>query len=166
LANPRGVGGRVWWLSMLWVVIGAAASGFIFLSSTQPVTSSNMAGIPAWLGGPGADNVIITGGLVAVGAWLVLTIPVLLAGAARREPAEQALWFGIWFAGLLFMILTRVLLDNLPERTTCGRDGCGLVPYYGPAVLNWPELAICGAFLLLAAAMTWTLARPAARLAT
>jgi len=145
---------------MLWVGIGAAASGFIFLESTQPVTVSNIDGIPAWLGGPGSDNVIVTGGLAAIGAWLVLAIPVLAAGAARREPPEQALWTGVWVAGMLLMILTRAWLHNMPERTTCGADGCGVVPYYGPAVLNWRELAICGAFLVLGAVMTWMVARP------
>ena len=148
---------------MLWVGIGVAASGFIFLASTQPVTVSNADGIPAWLGGPAADNVIATGGLVAIGAWLVLAIPVLFAGAARREPPVQALWFGAWLAGLVLMVLTRILLDNLPEPVTCGGDGCGVVPYYGPAVVNWPELAICGAFLGVGAAMTWTVVRPEAK---
>jgi hypothetical protein len=147
---------------MLWVGIGVVASGFIFLSSTQPVTVSNADGIPAWLGGPASDNVIATGGLVAIGAWLVLTIPVLFAGAAQRKPPAQALWFGAWLAGLLLMILTRVVLHNLPQPVACGGGGCGVVPYYGPAVVNWPELAICGAFLGVGAAMTWTLVRPEA----
>ena len=143
---------------MLWVGIGAAASGFIFLSSTQPVTASNIDGIPAWLGGPGSANVIVTGGLVAIAAWLVLTIPVLVSGLARLRAARQPLWVGAWVVGLPLMILAKVWLDNLPERITCGADGCGVVPYYGSPVMNWRELAICGAFLVLGATMTWILA--------
>ncbi len=117
----HGLAGWAWWLAMLWVGIGAAASGFIFLSSTQPVTASNIDGIPAWLGGPGSANVIVTGGLVAIAAWLVLTIPVLVSGLVRLRAARQPLWVGAWVVGLPLMILTRVWLHNLPERTDLRR---------------------------------------------
>jgi hypothetical protein len=33
----------------------------------------------------------------------------------------------------------------------------------GPAIINWPELAICGAFLGVGAAMAWTLVRRGAK---
>lgn len=36
-AKAHRVGGMVWVLSVLWVGIGAAASGYIFLVSTQTV---------------------------------------------------------------------------------------------------------------------------------
>lgn len=139
---------------MLWVGIGAAASGFFFVSSTQPVTTSSDA----------SANVIETAIVVAIAAWLVLAIPVLVAGCARFRGLEQGqlLWTGAWVVGLALMVLTKVLVDNLPERTTCGTDGCGVVPYYGPAVVNLPELAICAAFLAIGALMTWMLARPEA----
>jgi hypothetical protein len=42
----HGPDGWAWWLAMVWAGIGAAASGFIFVSSTQPVTASNVDGIP------------------------------------------------------------------------------------------------------------------------
>jgi hypothetical protein len=166
MADPHGVGGRAWWLAMLWVGIGVAASGFIFLSSMQPVTVTNVAGIPAWLGGSTSANLIATAGMVAICAWIVLTVPVLLAGAARRRPAEQLLWAGAWVVGALLMVLTRLLWGyNVPERMACDHaDGCGVVPYYGPAVVNWAELGICAAFLTLAVVMTRTAMRPASRL--
>jgi hypothetical protein len=161
--KPRGIGSRVWWLSMLWAGIGAAASGFIFLSSTQPVIISND-GIPTWLGGAGSANAIWTAGVVAIAAWLVLTIPVLIAGRARLRAWElgHGLWAGAWVAGLALMVLTKVWADNLPQRITCGTDRCGVVPYYGPAVVNLRELAICAAFLAVGAVMTWILAGPEA----
>jgi hypothetical protein len=160
---PHKVGRWVWLLSMVWIGIGAAASGFIFISSTQPITASNIDGIPAWLGGPASTNVIVTGALVAMGAWLVLTIPVLVAGLRKlREPPWTGWWFLAWVAGLALMVLTRLWLDNLPQRTSCGTDGCGVVPYYGRAITNVRELAICGAFLALGAMMTLVLARPEA----
>lgn len=82
----------------------------------------------------------------------------LVSGLVRLQAARQPLWVGAWVVGLPLMILTRVWLDNLPERATCGADGCRVVPYYGPPVMNWRELAICGAFLALGATMTWILA--------
>lgn len=144
---------------MLWAGIGAAASGFIFFSSMQPVTVSSD-GIPTWLGGSGSANVVWTAGVVAIAAWLVLTFPVLVAGLARLRAWERGrlLWSGAWVVGLPLMVLTKVWADNLPEKTTCGTDGCGVVPYYGPAVVNLCELAICAAFLAIGAVMTWILA--------
>ena len=58
------------------------------------------------------------------------------------------------------MVLTKIWADNLPEKTTCAAEGCGVVPYCGPAVVNLRELAIWCAFLALGAVMTWMLARP------
>jgi protein-S-isoprenylcysteine O-methyltransferase Ste14 len=140
-------------LSVLWVGIGAAISGFFFVSSTQPVTASS----------DGSANMIAIAILVAVAAWLVLAFPVLIVGGAqfRGRERRQLLWTCAWVVGLALMVLTRVLLDNLPERITCGTDGCGVVPYYGPAVVNGPELVICVAFLAIGTLMTWALARPA-----
>lgn len=159
--RPLGVGGWVWWLSILWVGFGAALSGFTFLSSTQPVTASND-GVPTWLGGAGSANVIWTAEMLAAAALLVLTIPVLVAGIAQLRPREQRLWAGVWVVGLPLMILIKVLADNLPERSTCGADGCGAVPYNGPAVVNLRELAICVAFVALGVLMTRILAVPRA----
>ena len=107
---------------------------------------------------------IWTSGAVATAAWLVLTIPVLVAGRARLRAWEQGrrLWAGAWVVGLALMVLTKVWADNLPERITCGTDGCDVVPYYGPAVVNLRELAICAAFLAIGAVMTWILAGPEA----
>jgi hypothetical protein len=161
--NPLGVGDWARWLSILWVGLGAALSGFAFLSSTQPVTVSND-GIPAWLGGGGSANAVWAAETLAAAALLVLTVPVLIAGIAQLRPREQRLWAGVWVVGLPLMALIKVLADNLPERTTCGADGCGVVPYVGPAVVNWSELAICAAFLVLGVMMSRILAvRKAAR---
>ena len=152
-SNPLGIGGWARWLSILWVGLGAALSGFTFLSSTQPVAASND-GIPTWLGGGGSANAVWGVELVAAAALLVLTVPVLIAGIAQLRPREQRLWVGVWVAGLPLMVLIKVLADNLPERTTCSADGCGVVSYVGPAVVNWSELAICAAFLMLGVIMS------------
>jgi hypothetical protein len=160
--KPRGVGGWVWWLSMVWAGIGACISGLYFLSSLQPVIVS-MDGIPAWLGGPGSANVIWGSETMAVVVWLVLAIPVLVAGRARLRGLVQGrrLWAGVWVAGFVLMVYIRVCADTLPSTTTCSAgEGCYAVPYYGPALVNWQELAICVAFVAIAAVMTTLLSRP------
>jgi hypothetical protein len=162
--KPQRVGGWVWWLSMLWAGIGACVSGLFFLSSTQPVTVSGD-GIPAWLGGPGVATVISYSGAVAIVVWLVLTIPVLVAGRARLRGWRQGrwLWAGAWVVGLVLMPYIRVCADTLPSITKCSNDdGCSSVLYYGPALVNWRELAICVAFVAIAAVLTTLLARPEA----
>ena len=162
--KPHRGGGWVWWLSMLWAGMGACVSGLYFLSSTQPVTVSGD-GIPAWPGGPGLANVISYSAGAAIAVWLVLTIPALVAGQARLRGWRQGrwLWAGTWVVGLVLMPYIRVCADTLPTITTCStEDGCSSVLYYGPALVNWRELAICGAFVAVAAVMTTLLSRPEA----
>ena len=160
--KPHRVGGWVWWLSMLWAGISACVSGLAFLSSLQPVTVAGD-GIPAWLGGPGAANVIWGSVAAAVAVWLVLAIPVLVAGRARLRAWGQGqwLWAGVWVVGLVLTVYIRICADTLPSIMTCSnQDGCYAVPYYGPALVNWRELAICVAFVAIAAVMTTLLSRP------
>jgi hypothetical protein len=153
--KPRGVGGWVWWLSILWVAIGAASSAFVFFSSTQPVTASS-ANVPTWVGWLA---------LLALVSWLVLTIPVLIAGVAQLRDRElrAIAWTGAWVVDLTLTVLIKAWQDNPPQKITCDANGCGVVPYYGPAVVDLRELGICAAFLTLGAVMTWILARPAER---
>jgi hypothetical protein len=162
--KPQRVGGWVWWLSMLWAGIGVSIGGLGFLWSLQPITI-NGDGIPAWLGGPGSANVIWGSEVMAGAVWLVLSVPVLVAGRAwlRAWGQGRRLWAGVWVAGLVLMVLTRVCADTLPSVMKCStEDGCSLYPYYGPALVNWRELAICVAFVAIAAVMTTLLSRPEA----
>jgi hypothetical protein len=166
--KPCRVGGWIWWVSMLWAGIGASVSGLVFLSSTLPVAIASD-GIPAWLGGPRSANVIWGSTVVAVAVWLVLTIPVLVAGRSLLRARGQGwrLWAGAWVAGFVLMLSVRICADTLPSTTTCNtQDGCYEVPYYGPALVNWRELAICVAFVAIAAVMTAVLFRPARQLGT
>src|SRR5215472_9500856 len=73
------VRGRVWWLSMLWVVMGAAITGYTFLITTKPFTNADF-WVPLWNTEPEAVSVAA---YLTVAAWVVLTIPVLTAGFAQ-----------------------------------------------------------------------------------
>jgi len=127
----------------------------------QPVTASGNVG-PAWLNSPWLLDVIGIGSRLALAVWLVLALPVLYAGigqlSARRLGRRVAAWAGMWLTGVALTFLIIGWQDNLPQKWTCSADGCGVAPYYGPAVVNMRELAICIAFLVLGAAVTWTLA--------
>ena len=143
------VGGAAWTLSVLWVGIGAAASGYVFFVSTRTVLdpTSPFGGMFDWPGGSSNEA-------AAALAWLALTIPVLIAGLRRLLgwPGKRlmaAAWAGAWVAGLALMALIPSSLDS-PTKD-----------YSGGPIANWQELVIAAGFLMLAAVMAWILARPA-----
>lgn len=149
------VGGAAWTLSVLWVGIGAAASGYVFFLSTRTVLdpTSPFGGMFDWPGGSSNEAVFAAAALAAV-AWLALTIPVLIAGLRRLLgwPGKRlmaAAWAGAWVAGLALMALIPSSL-NSPAKD-----------YSGGPIVNWQELVIAAGFLTLAAVMAWILARPA-----
>jgi hypothetical protein len=149
------VGGAAWTLSILWVGIGAAASGYVFFVSTRTVLdpTSPFGGMFDWPGGSSNEAVFAAAALAAV-AWLALTIPVLIAGLRRLLgwPGKRlmaAAWAGAWVAGVALMALIPSSLDS-PTRD-----------YSGGPIANWQELVIAAGFLTLAAVMARILARPA-----
>lgn len=160
--RPLGLGGWVWWLSIAWVGIDVASSAFVFISSTQPVTVSGDIG-PAWLNTPWLLNLIAAVEWLALAAWMLLALPVLFTGisqlAARQLRVRVAVWVAMWVAGVTLTFLIIDWQDNLPQKWTCSAgSGCGIESYYGPAVVNMRELAICIGFLALGAVVTWILA--------
>jgi hypothetical protein len=156
------VRGRVWCLSILWVVMGAAITGYTFFITTKPFTNADF-WIPLWNTEPEAVSITA---YLTVAAWVVLTIPVLVAGFAElrwRGPGAIT-WAGAWAAGLALMYQAGKW-GEYPARDmahTCRHRGCSLNSY-GPAVVSWGELAICASWLALGAVMTWILAGPAHR---
>jgi hypothetical protein len=149
------VRGAAWTLSVLWVGIGAAASGYVFFVSTRTVLdpTSPFGGMFDWPGGSSNEAVVAAAALAAV-AWLALTIPVLIAGLRRLLgwPGKRlmaAAWAGAWVAGLALMALIPSSLDS-PTKD-----------YSGGPIANWQELVIAAGFLTLAAMMAWILAGPA-----
>lgn len=155
------VGGVGWWLSVLWVGLGAAGGGYAFFLSTQRLAVNTR--LPAWVGEPG---VIIGVGTLAAVAWLVLTIPVLVGGLIRlrgwrpRKRLRAATCGGAWVVGLVLMYLVSDWQASPPAIDTCGKFGCALSGY-GTSLVSWRELAVCAAFLALGAVMTLIMVGPA-----
>jgi hypothetical protein len=143
------VRGRVWWLSVLWVVMGAGITGYTFFITTKPFTNADF-WIPLWNTEP---EVVSVAAYLTVLAWVVLTIPVLIAGFAqlRWRAFRMAAWAGAWVAGFV-LIYQAGKWGEYPGNS----------PVIGsPAVVSWGELGLCAAWLALGAVMTWTLAGPA-----
>jgi hypothetical protein len=141
-----------WTLSVLWAGIGAGASGYVFFVSTKTVldATSPFVGIFDWPGGNWNTAAVAAAALAAV-TWLVLAIPVLIAGWRRIAgwPGRRlmaAAWAGAWVAGVALMVL-------IPASVASPKS-------LSPAA-NWQELVIGAGFLTLAAVMAWILARPA-----
>jgi hypothetical protein len=146
--------GRTWSLSMLWVVIGAGGAIYATVVLSQPDYNEVLL-IPPTVEWPGEPQVIYWVGQIAELAWLLLSVPVLVAGFVRlrgwrpRRWVRAAAWAGSWVAGLALM------------GQAADWVGAGLGETRG--VLSVRELAICAAWLLLGGAMTWILAVPPAR---
>jgi hypothetical protein len=83
---------------MLWVVMGAAITGYTFFITTKPFTNADF-WIPLWNTEPEAVSIAA---YLTVAAWVVLTIPVLIAGYAqlRGRGLGMVAWASAWVAGL------------------------------------------------------------------
>jgi hypothetical protein len=144
--------GWVWRLSMLWVVIGAGAAVYALVCTWYGCTTSQCVNdeflFPLYNREPA---VIADAGVLAGAAWVLLTVPLLLAGFVRlrgwrrRNRLRTAVWAGVWVAGFLLMVLVAVV-------GAFGSDGPGL---------GWGELElpIFAAWLALGAVMTLVLAK-------
>jgi len=150
--RARRIRGAAWTLSVLWVGIGAAASGYVFLVSTKTILdpTSPFVGIFDWPGG-NWNTAVFAAAVLAGVTWLALTVPVLIAGLRRilGWPGKRlmaAAWAGAWVAGVALMAL-------IPASVASSKS---LSP-----IANWQELVIGAGFLTLAAVMAWILARPA-----
>ena len=144
------VRGWTWLLSMLWVVIGASGAIYATVTFTHPGYGEGFRGMLQW---PGESQMIIDVGVITEVAWVLLSVPLLVAGFVRlrgwrpRNWLRVAAWAGSWVAGL-------ALLYQSAEWAVAGEDG-------NRSVLSVGEMAICVAWLVLGGAMAWILAAPA-----
>jgi hypothetical protein len=151
---------------MLWVAAGAVLTGYAFYITTKPWEPD--LGIPWWSTDPQAVQVTL---VLAIAAFLALPVPLLIAGLIRLGGWRRgnwlrtAAWAGAWIAGVALSELAGAWgqyplhsCPNMPQ--TAVPPQC---PYGSPAVVSWGVLAICPAWLVLGAVMTWILAGPARR---
>jgi hypothetical protein len=146
----------VWCLSIPWAALGAAGGGYVFILSAH-VPEAHYIGLPSWVGEP--DVTYLAGDLGAM-AWLLLTIPVLVAGLLRLRLAPWTGWWALaWVAGLALAFPVADWQPSAPMVLACSRNqGCALAGYRY-AVVSWGELAVFAGWLALGAAMTLILAR-------
>jgi hypothetical protein len=157
VAGGLRVRGWVWLLSMLWVVAGAVGTGCDFYITTKPYTWADVSlGIEGWSTDPEAVRIAV---VLATVASLALPIPLLIAGFVRfrglrpRNWLRVAAWAGAWIAGFALIYQAEVWGEYPGDSPAIG----------SPAVVSWGELAICAAWLVLGAVLTWILAGPAHR---
>ena len=148
------VRGRTWLLSMLWVVIGAGGAVYATVTLTHVGYGEGLL-LPPTIQWPGEPQVIIDTGVIAEVAWLLLSVPVLIAGFARlrgRRPRSWLRvvgWAGSWAAGL-------ALMNQAAQWAAAGQGSTR-------GVLSVGEIAIGAAWLALGGAMTAILSRPQTR---
>ena len=141
------VRGWVWLLSMLWVATGAGGACYAFVMTTQGCNAecvNDTFWFPQWTGEPG---LIIAAGGLAAGVWILLVVPLLVAGFVRlrgwrlRNWLRSAAWAGAWVAGFALMGLALFSAE-------AWEDGSG-----APNVA-WGALATLAGWLALGAVMT------------
>ena len=168
------VRGWFWLLSMLWVVAGAVNTGYFFYITTKPYTWADVnLGIRGWSTVRGHEKASTDPEAVRIAVflatveWLALPIPVLIAGFIRLRGWRPGNWFraaawaGAWIAGFALMYQANVWGEYPGTGDAPTNFSSGLIG--SPAVVSWGELAICAAWLVLGAVLTWILAAPAHR---
>ncbi len=141
---------------MLWAAIGAGGAGYTFVCTALGCTTNQCTNetflLPQWDGEPGL--IILAGGLAA-GVWLLLAVPLLVAGFVRlqgwrlRNWLRAAAWAGAWVAGFALMGLAVISALGWANSST------------GAPNVAWGELPILAVWLALGAVMTQILTAPA-----
>jgi len=146
------VRGWVWRLSMLWVVLGAGGAGYGFVGATLGCTTNQCTNEEFWfLLWNGEPGVIADVGGLAAAVWLLLAVPLLLAGFVwlrgwrPRNWRRAAAWAGAWAAGCALMVVAVVVAAN-------GSNFPGV---------GWGELPIFAAWPALGAVINQILSTPA-----
>jgi hypothetical protein len=80
IAGSFRVRGWTWLLSMLWVVIGAGGAIYAAVTFTHPGYGEGLRGMLQW---PREPQMIIDVGVITEVAWVLLSVPLLVAGFVR-----------------------------------------------------------------------------------
>jgi hypothetical protein len=146
------VSGWVWWMSILWVVLGAAGSIYTFILSAHLPSPTYCDFTPCWAGESVAD---VAAAKLGEAAWVLLTIPVLVAGLIRLRGAGEraALWTGAWIVSIGLMFWVANWQTSAPTIEACNNSTGCILTGYRYAVVSWVELPICALFLALGVVM-------------
>ena len=135
--------------------MGAGGAGYAFVATTQGCTTNQCTNdeflFPLYNGEPGAIAAV---GALAATAWVLLAVPLLVAGFVRfrgwrrRNWLRAAAWAGAWVAGFALMGLIVVAGWNFANGS-------------GAPDVAWGELPICVAWLALGAVINQILSTPA-----
>ena len=116
------VRGRVaWGLTVLWAGLGVAGAAFDMAYALR--VPEDLSHGPTWVGeSAGAYSTAVFGVL----AWVLLAIPVLIAGRIRLGRAGRtqanALWVAAWLAEVIFAIVDATNQPLSPETWACDKD--------------------------------------------
>jgi hypothetical protein len=149
-------GGWVWWLSMLWVAMGAGGTLYAFVCTTVGCTTNQCTNAEFWLpmydGEPWVIGAVAN---LAQMAWPLLAALLLVAGFVRlrgwrrRNWLRTASWTGAWVAAFVLMGLIVVAGWAWANSPTGAPD------------VAWGELPVCAAWLALGAWVNRILSTPA-----
>ena len=145
----------MWRLSMLWVAIGASGAGYLFVCTMQGCTTNQCTNDEFWFPLYNGEPGVISGvGALAAGVWLLLAVPLLVAGLVRLRGSaphnwlRAAAWAGAWVTG--FALIGLAVFSGWAWANGSGAPN-----------VAWGELPIFALWLTLGAVMTQILAAPA-----
>jgi hypothetical protein len=153
--------GWAFFMTIAWAGLGATGAGYDFVVSMHMSRVPTYSKIPSWVGEPG---LVLKAAFLGGAAWLLLIVPVLVAGLVRLRRTDWAGWWvTVWIASLLLMIPIANWQTSAPAVMSgnCRKgDGCVLAGYRY-AVVSWGELAVLAGWIAFGAAVVLMLARTA-----
>ena len=146
------VRGWTWLISMLWVAIGTGGAVYATVTFSHPGYGQGFLWMVQW---PGEPQVIIDVAATALPVWVLLSVPLLVAGFVRLRGWRPRNW--LWVAGWAGSLAAGwALMNQTADWAAAGEGG-------SRGVLSVGELAICATWLALGGAMTWILSSPQTR---
>jgi len=155
-------GRAAWGLTVLWAGLGVAGAAFDMAYALR--VPEDLSRGPTWVGeSAGAYWTAVFGVL----AWVLLAVPVLIAGYIRLGRAGRdratAWWVAAWLAEVVLAFVDVASQPPGPETWACGQDQACDLSWGRYVSATWGHLVIFAIQLALLLAMASVLARGTAR---